>query len=230
MIYNGEFIEAQFIDRPNRFLAVVDIDGHEEYAHVPNPGRIQELLPTGANVILKRENNMNRKTSYTLVMVYKNGMLVSLNTTLPNKLAAESIKNGQIAEFADYQLIKREAQYKNSRFDLLLERDNKLCFVEVKSVSLVKDRIAMFPDAPTIRGTKHLHHLMEAMDEGYEAAVLFLVQRNDADIFTTNDDTDPDFAIALRNAQSYGVKLCIYTCQINIGKLEIDRQIGIELP
>ncbi len=230
MIYEGEFIEGQFLERPNRFLSVVMLDGREEYAHVPNPGRMQELLLPGVTVVLKREYNPNRKTRYTLVMVYKNGLLVSLNTILSNRLAAEAIKDGTLEEFEGYELVRREAQYKNSRFDLLLSKNGKLCFVEVKSVSLVKGRTAMFPDAPTLRGTRHVHHLMDAMDEGYEAAVLFLIQRSDADRFTTNDAMDPKFASALNQAKSYGVELCAYTCQVNIGSMEIDRRIDIMIP
>ena len=229
MIYDGEFIEGQFLERPNRFLSVVMVSGHKEFAHVPNPGRMKELLIPGVTVVLKKEDNPDRKTSYTLVMVYKNGVLVLLHTTLPNKLAATTIADGLLEEFRGYEVVRREVQYKNSRFDLLLSKDEKLCFVEVKSVSLVKGRTAMFPDAPTLRGTKHVHHLMDAMDDGYEAAILFLIQRHDADKFTTNDATDPKFAAALREAQNYGVKLCAYTCKVDIGRVEVHRQIEIIL-
>jgi sugar fermentation stimulation protein A len=229
MILKGEFVEGKFIERPNRFLSLVRIGDREEYAHVPNPGRIKELLISGVDVILRKEYNPNRKTRYTLVMVYRGGELVSLNTTLPNILAAEAIKAGQLEEFADYRLVRREAQYKNSRFDLLLSRGETLCFLEVKSVTLVKGKTAMFPDAPTLRGTKHIHHLMEAMDEGYEAAILFLIQRHDADKFTTNDDTDPKFADALRQSQKYGVKLCAYNCKMSVEEVEIDQRVNIFL-
>ena len=229
MLYKGEFVEGQFIRRPNRFLTVVMIDGQEEYAHLPNPGRLEELMLPGAAVALRKESGLSRKTRYTLVMVYKDGLLVSLDTMFPNKLAEEAIQNREIKEFQEYRFIRREAQYKNSRFDLLLSKGETPCFVEVKSVSMVRDRLAMFPDAPTVRGTKHVHHLMEAMDEGYEAAILFLVQRNDADKFTSNDDTDPKFGDALREAQSYGVKLYAYICEISIGRIKVDRRIGIFL-
>lgn len=229
MIYDGEFIEGQFLERPNRFLSVVMVGGRKEFAHVPNPGRMKELLLQGVTVVLKKEDNPDRKTPYTLVMVYKNGLLVSLHTTLPNKLAATAIADGLLEEFRGYAVVRREVQYKNSRFDLLLSKGEKLCFVEVKSVSLVKGRTAMFPDAPTLRGTKHVHHLMDAMDDGYEAAILFLIQRHDADKFTTNDATDPKFATALRQAQSYGVRLCAYTCKVDIGRIEVARPIEIIL-
>ena len=229
MLYHGEFVKGQFIERPNRFLSLVMIGGREEYAHVPNPGRLQELLLPGVTVVLRKENGLNRKTRYSLVMVYKNGSLVSLNTILSNRLAAETIQNVELEEFREYRLIRREAQYKNSRFDLLLSKDESLCFVEIKSVSLVKGRTAMFPDAPTVRGTRHVRHLMEAMDEGYEAAILFLIQRSDADRFTSNDDMDPEFASALRQAQEYGVKLYAYACEVSIGRIAIDRRIGIFL-
>ena len=229
MVYEGEFIQGHFIERPNRFLSLVRIGDRKVYAHLPNPGRIKELLIPGVPVVLKKEHNPNRKTRYTLILVYKDEMLISLNTMLPNRLAAEAIANGQIGEFQGYQLIRREVQYKNSRFDLLLSKGETLCFVEVKSATLVEGRTAMFPDAPTIRGTRHVHHLMEAMDEGYEAAVLFVIQRNDADKFTTNDTTDPKFASALRQARDRGVKLCAYSCNLGIGDIEIDKQVDILL-
>lgn len=225
MILDGESIEGQFIERPNRFLSLVRIGDREEYAHVPNPGRIEELLLPGVTVVLRKEHNPNRKTRYTLIMVYKDGGLVSLDTMLPNSLAAEAIEAGRLKEFEGYRVVRREVQYRNSRFDLLLSKDETLCFLEVKSVTLVKGRTAMFPDAPTLRGTRHIHHLMEAMDEGYEAAILFLIQRHDADKFTTNDDMDPEFASALRQSQKRGVKLCVYNCKMSIKEVEIDQQV-----
>ena len=229
MTYEGEFVEAQFLQRPNRFLSVVRVGDEEERAHLPNPGRINELLLPGARVVLKKEKGEKRKTAYTLILVYKDGFLVSLDTTLPNRLAAEAIDTGKIAEFAGYRVVRREAQYGKSRFDLLLAKGEMSCFVEVKSVSLVRNRVALFPDAPTIRGTKHIHHLMAAMDEGYKAGVFFIVQRHDADIFTSNDQTDPKFAAALRQCQDYGVQLCAYTSRVAIGSMEIDRRIAINL-
>jgi sugar fermentation stimulation protein A len=229
MICDGKFLEGRFVERPNRFLSLVRVDGRKERAHLPNPGRIQELLSPGARVVLRKEDSPNRKTKYTLVMVYKDGILVSLDTMLPNSLAAEAIGNGRLKEFQDYRIVRREVQYRNSRFDLLLSRGETLCFLEVKSATLVKGRTAMFPDAPTVRGTRHVHHLMEAMDEGYEAAVLFVVQRPDADRFTPNDATDPEFASALRAAKSRGVKLCAYNSQVDIGKVRVDQPIDLVL-
>ena len=229
MILNGEFIEGRFIDRPNRFLSLVKIGDREEYAHLPNHGRIKELLLPGMPVILKKENGTKRKTRYTLIMVYKDDMLVSLNTTLPNSLAAEAIVEGRIEEFQGYQIVRREVKYKNSRFDLLLSRDGILCFLEVKSVTLVENRIAMFPDAPTLRGVKHIHHLMEAMNEGYEASILFIVQRQDADSFTPKEDIDPEFARVLRRSYKSGVKICAYTCRISAREAKVDRPIDVLL-
>jgi sugar fermentation stimulation protein A len=229
MIFKGQFITGHFIGRPNRFLSLVRVDGREEYAHLPNPGRIRELLLPGVPVVLRKEDNPRRKTGYTLIMVYKDGILVSLNTTLPNSLAAEAIEDGKIEEFKGYRIVRREVKYKNSRFDILLSKDGTLCFLEVKSVTLVKDGTAMFPDAPTLRGTRHIHHLMEAMNEGYEAAILFVVQREDADRFTTNDDTDPEFASALRRSQKCGVRMYAYNCRIGIAEAEIYQPVDIIL-
>jgi sugar fermentation stimulation protein A len=229
VVYEGEFIEGEFIERPNRFLSLVRLGDREEYAHLPNPGRIRELLLPGVTVILKKEYNPNRKTRYTLIMTYKDGIPVSLNTTLPNALAAEAIEKGKMEEFKDHRILRREAQYKNSRFDLLLSKDDEFCFLEVKSVTLVKDKLAMFPDAPTIRGTRHINHLMEAMDEGYGASILFVVQRSDAEIFTTNDAVDPKFADALRVAYEYGVNIHAYKCKVSTREIHIDRRIDVLL-
>ncbi|MBD3185031.1 DNA/RNA nuclease SfsA [Candidatus Poribacteria bacterium] len=230
MLLKGQFKKGKFIERPNRFMSIVEMEGKTVEAHLPNPGRIKEILYPGVDVILRKENGSKRKTGYTLVMVYKNDMLISLNTTLPNKLTEEALKAGKLECFKDYKLIRREVQYKNSRFDFLLEKENKFCFLEVKSVSLVKDRKAMFPDAPTIRGTRHLHHLMEAMDEGYEAAVLFVIQRDDADSFSPHHETDPVFAKTLREAYEYGVKVYVHKCNISLYKAEVDGEIkAIEL-
>ena len=229
MILKGEFIAGKFIERPNRFLSLVRIGDREEYAHVPNPGRIKELLIPGVDIVLRKEHNPNRKTRYTLVMVYKGRELVSLNTMLPNSLAAEAIEAGKLKEFADYSLVRREVQYKNSRFDLLLAKQDGLCFLEVKSATLVKGRTAMFPDAPTLRGTRHIHHLMEAMDEGYEAAIMFVIQRSDADKFTTHDETDPKFAAALRQSRERGVKLYAYKCKMSVEEVKIDQRVDIFL-
>ena len=229
MIYDGEFIKAQFIERPNRFLSLVRVGDREEYAHVANPGRLTELLLPGVPVVLKKESNPKRKTRYTLSMVYKDGVLVAVNAMLANRLAGEAIENGNLREFEGYRVGRREVTYKTSRLDFLLSKGETLCFLEVKSVTLVKDRTAMFPDAPTIRGTRHIHHLLEAMDEGYEAALLFVVQRHDADRFMPNSDTDPEFASALRQAKSRGVKLAAYTHRISIGKLELDKKISVSL-
>jgi len=229
MYISGNFVDGYFIQRWNRFLTLVNIGGKEEYAHLPNPGRLKELLIPGSRVILRRNERNDRKTKYTIIMVYKGDSMVSLDTTLPNALAVEAIKKKHLKEFEDYAIIQREVQYKGSRFDLFLSKDEVLCFLEVKSVTMLEDDVAMFPDAPTIRGTKHIHHLIEAIDEGYKASILFVIQRHGARYFTTNDETDPDFAKALRHAQKHGVELWAYGCKISRRKIEIDHQVDIRI-
>jgi len=230
---SGKFIEAVFVERPNRFLTIVEIKGRKTYAHLHDPGRLPELLLPGARVILRKENKVNRKTGYTLIMVDRDGVLVSLDTALPNRLFQKAVNDKKISELEGYQILGREVQYKNSRLDFLLSKDNTnnetLCFVEVKSVSLVVNRTAMFPDAPTLRGVKHLRHLMEAMDEGYESCAIFIIQREDADRLIPNEFTDPLFAETLRQASEKGVRILAYKCKVSMDNVEIYQRVNIVL-
>lgn len=202
---NWKLLPAVFIDRPNRFLVRVNLQKEIVECHLPDPGRLEELLQPGAKVLVKRENGPQRKTKYSTQMVYLGEQLISVNTLLPNFCVNKLLKTNSIKQFSDWELIQREKLFGKSRFDFFLKKGEARLVLEVKSVTLVKNRIAMFPDAVTSRGTKHLKHLTDLTGKGYKTAVLFVVQRDDADFCMANTECDPKFAENLRTAWDSGV-------------------------
>ncbi len=222
-------VKGRFIKRPNRFEAIVDIDGEVNLVHVPNTGRCKELLIEGAEVLLERREGKKRKTDYELIMVYKDGRLISIDSQLPNKLAEEAIRNNIITELTDYSYIKRETTFGNSRFDLYLENAYEKAFVEVKGVTLEQDGAAKFPDAPTERGTKHIYELIKAKQEGYRACLLFVIQLDFADYFTPNVIMDTAFAEALNKAKAEGVELLSYSCKVSPDEVTLYKAMEIRL-
>ena len=163
---------ARFINRPNRFIANIEIDGEREVCHVKNTGRCKELLTEGAVVYVQEFNNSSRKTKYDLISVYKGERLINMDSQAPNKVFHEFLTNGFL--FQNIKLIKPERKYKNSRFDFYIETDSKKIFVEVKGVTLEENGVVMFPDAPTERGLKHLNELADCIDDGYETYICFI--------------------------------------------------------
>lgn len=201
-----------FHRRINRFVAEVELDGAVELCHVKNTGRLRELLLPGATVYCEVHPERTRKTQFSLLLVEHDGELVCIDSQAPNRLAQEYVLSGGLG-FLPTKL-RREVTHGDSRFDLYLERDAQPGFLEVKGVTLVRDNIAMFPDAPTERGTKHLRGLIAAVQEGYDAWVLFVIQRRDAEEFASNDDGDPVFGTALREAADAGVQILAVTCEV----------------
>lgn len=229
MEIKNKIVKGYFVERLNRFEAIIDIAGAENLVHVPNTGRCRELLIKGAAVILERREGKHRKTAYELVMVYKNGKLVSIDSQLPNKLAAEAIQNNIISELQGYAEMKREVTYGDSRFDLSLINDKERAFVEVKGVTLELEGVAKFPDAPTERGTKHIYELIKAKKEGYRACILFVIQLDFAEYFTPNSVTDPKFAEALRIAKQEGVEIYAYSCSLKENEVKIRKAMAVSL-
>lgn len=207
---DGKIVKGNFVERPNRFLAKIMLNKKVIPCFLPNPGRMHELLAPGVEVFVREVEKKKRKTKFDLIGVMHKGEMVSLDTRAPNKLVFEALKNKDIKEFNKYDFIKPEWGYKNSRFDFFLANDNEKCILEVKSCSLVKDDIALFPDAPTLRGKRHLLELINAKKEGYRACVLFVIQRINAEVFAPNDETDPDFGEAFRKALKNGVEAYAY--------------------
>ncbi|MGN1101144.1 MAG: DNA/RNA nuclease SfsA [Huintestinicola sp.] len=212
--------EGKFISRPNRFIAKVEINGKEETVHVKNTGRCKELLVPEARVILEKAPvGSPRKTAYDLIAVYKNGMLINMDSQSPNKAAMEFIP--KLFEGVTY--IRPETTYRNSRFDFYIEAGERKMFMEVKGCTLEDNGICRFPDAPTERGVKHVNELIKAAKEGYEAYILFVIQMERAKYFTPNRETHPEFAEALKKASENGVKILAYTCTVTPDSMVIDK-------
>ena len=220
-----------FQERLNRFAALVKIGDKVLLTFLPNPGRMHELLIPRTEVFLRKATKGNRKTSYDLIGVSHNGQKVSLDTRVPNKLVLEALKNKDIPELSEYTTIKPEFGYGQSRLDFFLANKHESCLLEVKSSTLVKDGVAMFPDAVTERGRRHVNELAKAKKEGYRACVIFLVQRTDAHSFAPCDETDPEFGKALRKAAKEGVEVYAYKTEIsnNFSKLTLSSRLKVNL-
>lgn len=221
---------AEFISRPNRFIAKVLINGSEETVHVKNTGRCRELLTEGCTVYLEESDNPNRKTRYDLVAVEKlrSGkppLLVNMDSQIPNAAAEEWLRKGEL--FSTQAVIRREFTYGESRFDFRIEDGEKVSFLEVKGVTLENDGTASFPDAPTERGVKHIHELIRAHKEGFGAYILFVVQMKEIRELRPNDATHRAFGDALRLAEREGVKILAYDCIVTPDSMTIDKPIPI---
>lgn len=224
-------IKGRFIQRKNRFVALVDVNGEIFPAHVANSGRLKELLLPGNEVFLIKRNSPHRATPYDLALVKYRDRLVSVDARLPNGLVRDAVNRGELLEFEGYNVARCEVKYGNSRLDMLLEdAAHNRCYVEVKSCTLVDDTgTARFPDAPTGRGRRHLQELAAAVGQGHRGVVVFLVQREDAGIFSPNDTTDPDFGDTLRNVVRIGVEAYAYVCRIDYAEIRISGRIPVLL-
>ena len=198
-----------FRARPNRFIAVVEIDGVDTVCHVKNTGCCKELLIPGCTVILAAGDNPNRKTPYDLIAVYKGDRLINMDSQAPNAVAADFLA----ARFPD-ATIRREVTYGDSRFDFYVENGAEKWYIEVKGCTLEIDNIGYFPDAPTQRGVKHIRHLIRAKNEGYRAAILFVIQMEGVAAISPNDATHPAFGEALREAAQNGVEVWATDCTV----------------
>lgn len=219
---------AKFIERLNRFCCLVEIEGQRLPAHLANSGRMQELLLPGSTVYLVERPGYGRKTSFDLALVAVTDRLVSVDARVPSALFHEAFLAGKLPQFQAYATIQREVMWEDSRMDFLLGGDTSRCLVEVKSVTLVKGGRALFPDAPTGRGRKHVGTLTRALDQGLAAAMVFVVQRQDAQVFSPNVSTDPQFAAALARAADVGVSIRAYDCQVNLDEIAISSALPVE--
>ena len=222
-------IEAEFVNRPNRFLSRVRIDGKVHDSHVPDPGRLKELLFPGARVLVEPKTGENRKTKFATVMVYSGNELISINSQLPNRFVRYCLDNSLIPELQGWTVKKQEYTLGNSRFDFLLERDGNEKLLEVKSATLVEEGIARFPDAVTSRGRRHVLHLAHSITPKRSAAVLFIVQRSDAVSFEPHWGRDPEFAQALQDSVKDGVELMIYTTKLKPDSMTLRSSIPYTL-
>ena len=222
----SNMVPGTFLSRPNRFIAHVEIEGQEQIVHVKNTGRCRELLPEGAEVYCQHFNSSARKTAYDLITVRKGNLLINMDSQVPNAAAREWLSSGGLGEI---QNLKAETVHGDSRFDFSFTRDGKPCFLEVKGVTLEADGICAFPDAPTERGTKHLHGLTRAVQEGYGAYILFVIQMSPVRYLHPNDETDPAFGKALREAAAAGVQILAMDCAVSIDEMTIQNPVPVKL-
>ena len=252
MKYN-QVVPGIFLQRPNRFIAHILINGKEEICHVKNTGRCRELLIPGCTVYCAVSDNPQRKTKYDLIAVEKSienqivfanagipsqhvkstpeahsTLLVNMDSQAPNAAVKEWLRSGA-SPFGKIDFLKPEYKYGNSRFDFYLECNSRKIFLEVKGVTLEDNGVVLFPDAPTERGVKHVRELIRCHEEGFETYVLFVVQMERAMYFTPNRKTHPQFADALCEAQNAGVQLLAYTCKVTPDEMKIYKELKISL-
>ncbi len=225
-------IPGRFISRPDRFTAIVLVGGSEEKVHVKNTGRCRELLLPDASVYLAEADNPDRKTRYDLIAVEKvlddgSKILINMDSQAPNKAAGEWLRSGGL--FGEGASVRSEVRYRDSRFDFYIEQGERRIFLEVKGVTLERKGVAMFPDAPTERGLKHVRELAECINEGYEAYVLFVIQMKGMHLFRPNNATHPQFGEALAEAQRRGVNIAAYDCIVEPDSMTIDQPVDTEL-
>lgn len=225
MVYKNMTV-AKFRARPNRFIAHIEIDGNEEICHVKNTGRCRELLVPGAQVWCQGFDSPTRKTKYDLIAVQKGDRLINMDSQAPNAAAKTWLANGGLGEIRD---LRAEVFHGDSRFDFSFEKDGRICFLEVKGVTLENDGVCAFPDAPTTRGVKHLKGLTQAAQDGYDCYVLFVIQMEDVCYLHPNDDTDPAFGKALREAAAAGVQVLAMDCTVTPDSIKICKPVEVRL-
>lgn len=223
----GKVVQGRFLSRPNRFIALVEINGAETVCHVKNTGRCRELLRPGAAVYLERSENPARRTAFDLIAVDKDGLLVNMDAQAPNQVFAEWAKAGHFVP--GLTLLRPETTWGNSRFDFYWEAGNRRGFVEVKGCTLEEDGHCRFPDAPTTRGVRHLQELEASLQEGYEAAVCFVIQMAGMKDFAPNDATHPEFGAALRQAAAAGVQVLALECTVTPDTLTMAQPVPVVL-
>ncbi|MCI8483760.1 MAG: DNA/RNA nuclease SfsA [Lachnospiraceae bacterium] len=244
-----QIVQGRFLERPNRFIALAEIQGQIEKCHVKNTGRCRELLIPGTEVWLEKSHNPARKTKYDLTAVNKGGNIINMDSQAPNKMVKEWLECRQnVREERGFKglkgeawepkvtYIKPECKYGGSRIDFYVEaetegkeRDLRKIFLEVKGVTLEEEGIARFPDAPTERGVKHMLELEKALREGYEAWILFVIQMKGIRWFEPNDRTHPQFGETLRQVQKSGVRVLACDCQVTPEKVCLDLPIEVKL-
>ena len=219
-------VPGVFLSRPNRFIAHVDIGGADTVCHVKNTGRCRELLVPGAKVFCQLSQNPARKTKYDLITVQKGHRLINMDSQAPNIAAREYLLSGGLGKIEE---LRAETVHGDSRFDFSFRKDGKLCFLEVKGVTLEADGICAFPDAPTTRGVKHLNGLARAAREGFGAYVLFVIQMESVKYLHPNDTTDPAFGQALREAAAAGVQVLAMDCCVTKDSMTVKSPVEVKL-
>ena len=221
--------KAVFRERKNRFVAEVEKDGRPLLVHVPNTGRCRELFVSGAEVYIERSANSARKYPSSLVIVKKGDRLVHIDSAGANRLVEEGLKAGTIPGLEDVARVEREKTFGRSRFDFRFQKGDRICYMEVKGVTLEEDGVAKFPDAPTERGARHLRELVAAKKEGYGAYILFVIQMKGVKTFTPHRERDPLFFKELRAAYEQGVTVMACDTVVTPEWIRLDREIPMKL-
>ena len=230
MKFEKALTHGKLIKRYKRFLADVTLDnGEQTTAHCTNSGTMKSCLEGGAEVYMTPVDDPKRKTKYTWEMIKINGDWVGINTNIPNQLAYEAVKQGEIKELSRYDYIKREVTFENSRFDVYAENQSEKVFIEVKNVTLKEGDYARFPDAITKRGKKHLESLMRVKEQGMRAVMLYVIQRTDVEIFAPAWNIDPEYAEALVTAYEKGVEIIPVQAKVSPKEIKIDRELPFDL-
>ena len=228
MKIEGPLIQGKFVERPNRFITMVEVDGKIVRSHLPDPGRLKELLLPGAKLLLRpAPEGSERKTKYSTVMLYHEGQLISLVSVLPNRFVLEALQDNLLPMFHNYGFVRSEVSHGNHRFDFLLKGQNENPFyLEVKSVTYVENGLAKFPDAVTERGRRHVKHLANLRKKDLDVMILFVVQRPDVECFQPEWERDPKFGFALVKAQQNGLEVRV----IHLKMTKTELQYLGELP
>ena len=232
MNFTNELIEATILKRYKRFLSDIKLSSGEIInAHVPNTGRMDTCWEPGWKVYLSHHDNPKRKMKYTLELTSNGDTLIGVNTAFTNKIALEALENKLIPELANFDQVYPERKVLDSRIDFYLESTstNETAFVEVKNATLVKDKQVLFPDAVSVRGQKHIRDLIELKSQGHRAAMLYVVNREDALSFSTADEIDPIYGKLLKEAQSLGVEIYAYSCKITPQEITLTRKLEVKL-
>lgn len=218
--------KAVFLERPNRFIAHIELNGNIEVCHVKNTGRCKELLVPGATIFVQEFDSSTRKTKYDLISVLKGDRLINMDSQVPNKVFYEWASDGHFLPNITH--IKPETKYGNSRFDFYMETPDQKIFVEVKGVTLEEHGVAMFPDAPTERGVKHIGELIEAKQQGYESYLIFVIQMEHIQYFTPNSMTHEAFALKLNEAQEQGVHILAMDCHVSENSIVMGSPVRVQ--
>lgn len=231
MQWDNPVIITTLKKRYKRFLADVIIDDTVQVAHVPNTGSMTSCWDTDWKCLVTESNNPARKLKFTLEMTHNGMSWIGVNTANANKLVKEWLQTGQLEAFRDYQIITPEKKVGASRFDFFLEKHPKLndCYLEVKNVTLKLDGKAQFPDAVSERGQKHLKELLELKKAGYRSAMVYVVQRQDVDIFSPAHSIDPRYASLLQEAYEGGVEVYVYQCKLDEAGIHYLRELPYSL-
>jgi sugar fermentation stimulation protein A len=232
MKFQDKLIKGRFIKRYKRFFTDVELaDGTTVVSHCPNTGSMKGLLDFDSAYI-SHVDDPKRKLKYTLQFIEKGDVRVGVNTHFTNKIAFEAVENGIIEEIKDFKELKAEVKYgsQNSRIDILVtENDDTLHYVEVKNTTLAEGTTALFPDAVTTRGQKHLQELTEMVEQGHKASMLYVVNRNDCEDFSVAEEIDPEYATLLKKAAKAGVQVLAYSCKLNDEEIVIDKKLEVNI-